>query len=88
MTSVSAGRAVHSRRVQLAVGTAAAAVVAAATVGVGALLISADPPASDTTPFCSEPYDCVQAGAAQLVPPGFEPLSAYRPATWNSEMPS
>jgi hypothetical protein len=68
MTSVSAGRAVHSRRVQLAVGTAAAA--------------------SDPAPFCSEPYDCVQAGAAQLVPPGFEPLSAYRPATWNSGMPS
>ena len=87
MTSVSAGRTVHSRRrVHLAVGTAAAAVVAAATVGVGAHLIPVTPPSSDTTPYCSEPYECVQPGADQLVPPGFEPLAAYGPTTWNSGM--
>jgi hypothetical protein len=89
MISVSAGRTVHGRRrVHLAVGTAAAAIAAAATVGVGALLIPVGPPASDTTPFCSEPYECVQPGADQLVPPGFEPLAAYGAATWNSGMPS
>jgi hypothetical protein len=89
MTSVSAGRATHSRtRVHLAAGAAAAAIVAAATVGVGALLIPADPSASETTPYCSEPYECVQPGADRLVPPGFEPLAAYGPATRSSGMPS
>ena len=87
MTTVSARRTAHSRRrVHLTVGTAAAAIVAAATVGVGAHLIPAGPPASDTTPYCSEPYECVQPGADQLVPPGFEPLATYRPTTGNSGM--
>ncbi len=89
MTSSSTGRNTHSRRrVHLAVGTAAAAILAAATVGVGAHLIPADPLAGDTTPYCSEPYECVQPGADQLVPPGFEPLAAYGPPTWSSGMPS
>jgi hypothetical protein len=89
MTSVSAGCSTQSRwRVHLAVGTAAAAIVAAVTVGVGAQLIPVAPLASDTTPFCSEAYECPQPTTDQAVPHGLEPLAAYGPATWNSGMPS
>jgi hypothetical protein len=89
MTALSARRSTDSRRrVHLAVGTAAAAIVAAATVGVGTLLIPAAPLASDSAPFCSEAYECPQPATDQAVPHSFEPLAAYGSATWNSGMPS
>jgi hypothetical protein len=88
MTSISAGRSTHNpRRVHLAVGTAAA-IVAAATVGVGPQLIPVAAPVSDTTPFCSAPYECVQPGTDQPLPLAFKPLVASGPATWISGMPS
>jgi hypothetical protein len=85
MTTVSAGRSTRSpRRVHPAVGTAAAAMVAVATVGVGAQFIGVTPPASDTSPYCAGAYQCVQPYADRLLPHGLDPLVPYGPAMWNS----
>jgi hypothetical protein len=69
MTTVSPGRSTHNRRwVHPAVGTAAAAMVAVATVSVGARFIGVTPPAGDTSPYCAEAYQCLQLGADRLLP--------------------
>jgi hypothetical protein len=89
MTTVSAGRSTRSRRrVHPAAGTAAAAMVAAATVSVGAQLIAVTRPASDTSPYCAGAYQCVGPGADRLLPDGVDPLVPYGPAIWNSGRPS
>jgi hypothetical protein len=89
MTTVSPGRATHNRRwVQPAVGTAAAAMVAVATVSVGARFIGVIPAASDTSPYCAEAYQCLQPGGDRLLPHGLDPLVPSGPSIWNSGMPS
>jgi hypothetical protein len=89
MTTVSAGRSTRNRRwVHPAVGTAAAAMVAVATVGVGAPVIGVTPPASDTSPYCAGAYQCLRPDADRLLPDGLDPLVPYGPAMWNSGMPS
>jgi hypothetical protein len=89
MTTVSAGRSTRSwRRVHPAVGTAAAAMVAVATVGVGAQFIGVTPPASETSLYCAAAYQCPRPGADPLLPDGLDPLVPYGPAMWNSGMPS
>jgi hypothetical protein len=89
MTTVSAGSSTcNRRRVHLAVGTAAAAMVAVATVSVGAQFIGVSPPASDTSPYCAGAYQCLQPGADPSLPHGLDPLAPYGPAMWNSGMPS
>lgn len=89
MTTVSAGRSTRNRRrVHPAVGTAVAAMVAVATVSVGAQFIGVTPPASDTLPYCAEAYQCLRPGADRLLSHGLDPLVLYGPAMWNSEMPS
>ena len=89
MTTVRAGRSTRSRRrVHTAVGTAAVAMVAVATVGVGAQFIGVTPPATDTSPYCAGAYQCVQPYADRLLPHGLDPLVAYGPAMWNSGTPS
>lgn len=63
MTTVSTGRSTHiRRRVNPAVGTAGAVMVAAAAVSVGARFIAVTPPAGDTSPYCAEANQCVQPG--------------------------
>ena len=85
MTTVSAGRSTHSRRrVHPAVGIAAAAMVAVATVGVGAQFIGVTPPASDTSPYCAGAYQCLRPDADRLLPDGLDPLVPYGPAMRNS----
>ena len=89
MTTVSPGRSTCNRRwVRPTVGTAAAAMVAVATVSVGARFIGVTPPAGDTSPYCAVAYQCLQPGADRLLPHGFDPLVPYGPAIWNSGMPS
>jgi hypothetical protein len=89
MTTVSAGRSTRSRRrVHPAVGAGAAAMVAVATVGVGAQFIGVTPPASDTSPYCAGAYQCLRPDAHRLHPDGLDPLVPYGPAMWNSGMPS
>jgi hypothetical protein len=89
MTAVSAGRSTRRRRrVHPAAGTAAAAMVAAATVSVGAQFIGFTPPATDTSPYCAEAYQCLQPGAGRLLTHGLDPLVPYGPAMWSSGMPS
>jgi hypothetical protein len=89
MTTVSAGRSTRSRRrVHPAAGTAAAAMVAAAAVGVGARFIDVTPPASDTSPYCAGAYQCLQPGADRLLTHGLDPLVPYGLAMWNSGMSS
>ena len=87
MTTVSPGRCTRNRRrVHPAVGTAAAAMVAVATVSVGAQFIGVTPPASDTSPYCAEAYQCTQPYADRLLPDGLDPLVAYGRAMRNSGM--
>jgi hypothetical protein len=89
MTTVSAGRSTRSRRrVHPAVGTAAAAAVAVATVGFGAPVIGVTPPASDTSLYCAGAYQCPRPGAERLLPHDLDPLVQYGPAMWNSGMAS
>jgi hypothetical protein len=89
MTTLSPGRSTRNRRwVHPAVGTAAAAMVAVATVSVGARFIGVTPPAGDTSPYCAEAYQCTQPYADRLLPDGVDPLVSYGPAMWNSGMPS
>jgi hypothetical protein len=89
MTTVNAARSTgNRRRVHSAVGTAAAAMVAVATVVVGAQFIGVTPPASDTVPYCAGAYQCQQPGTDGLLPRALDPLVRYGPATWNSGMPS
>jgi hypothetical protein len=89
MTTFGPGRSTHNRRwVHPAVGTAAAAMVAVATVSVGARFIGVTPPAGDTSAYCAEAYQCLQPGADRLLPHGLDPLVPYGPAIWNSGMPS
>ena len=99
MTTVSLGRPMPNRwRAHAALGTAAADMVGAATVVVGAQPIGVTPPASaatyasttgstrppaDTSPYCPGAYQCLQPGADPLVPYGPDPLVPYGPATWN-----
>jgi hypothetical protein len=88
MSTVSSGRSTRNRLwVHPAVGSAAAAMVAVVTVGVGAQFIGVIPPASDTSPYCAGAYQCLQPGADRLLPHGLNPLVSYGPAIWNSEMP-
>jgi hypothetical protein len=89
MTTVSAGRSKRNRRrVHPPVGTAAAAIVAVATVSVGAQFIGVTAPVSDTSPYCAEAYQCLQPGADRLLPHGLDPLVPYGPAMRNSATPS
>ncbi|MCW2589291.1 MAG: hypothetical protein JWQ86_1718 [Mycobacterium sp.] len=89
MTTVSAARSTRNRRrVHSAVGTAAAVIVAAATVSVGAQFVGVTPPASDTAPYCAGAYQCQQPGTDGLLPRALDPLVLYGPATWNSATPS
>jgi hypothetical protein len=89
MTTVSAGRSTRNRRrVHPAVGTAAAAMVAVATVGVGAQFIAVTPPATDTSLYCAGAYQCLQPDADRLLPDALDPLVPYGPAMWNSATPS
>ncbi|MDT5076352.1 MAG: hypothetical protein QOJ80_989 [Mycobacterium sp.] len=89
MTTVNAARSTgNRRRAHSAVGTAAAAMVAVATVVVGAQFIGVTPPASDTVPYCAGAYQCQQPGTDGLLPRALDPLVRYGPATWNSGMPS
>ncbi|MDT5138247.1 MAG: hypothetical protein QOD58_2509 [Mycobacterium sp.] len=89
MTTVSTDRSTRiQRRVNQAVGTAAAVVVAAAAVGVGAHFIAVTPPAGETSPYCAEAYQCVQLDADSLLTHGQDPLVAHGPAIWDSGMPS
>jgi hypothetical protein len=89
MTTVSAGRSTRiRRRVNQAVGTAAAVMVAAAAVSVGAHFIAFTPPAGDTSPYCAEANQCVQLDGNRPLVHGLDPLVAYGPATWDSGMPS
>jgi hypothetical protein len=61
MTTVSPGSSTRNRRrLHPAVGTAAAAMVAVATVGLGARFIGVTPLASQTSPYCAESYQCIQ----------------------------
>jgi hypothetical protein len=89
MTTVSAGHSTRNRRwVYSAVGTAAVAAVAVATVGVGAPVIGVTPPAGDTSLYCAGAYQCLGPGADRLLPDGVDPLVPYGPAIWNSGRPS
>ncbi|MCU1694839.1 MAG: Extracellular solute-binding protein family 1 [Mycobacterium sp.] len=89
MTTVSTGRSTRiRRRVNPAVGTAAAVTVAAAAVSVGAHFIAVTPPAGDTSPYCAEAYQCIQPDADSPLTHGLDPLVPYGPAIWNSRMPS
>jgi hypothetical protein len=89
MTTVSAGRSTRSRRrAHPAAGTAAAAMVAAAAVGVGAQFIGFTPPASGTSPYCAGDYQCLRPGADRLLTHRLDPLVPYGLATWNSGMSS
>jgi hypothetical protein len=89
MTTVSAARSTRNRwRVHSVVGTAAAAMVAVAAVGVGAQFLGVPPPASDTAPYCAGAYQCHQPGTDGLLPHALDPLVPHGPATWNSGMPS
>jgi hypothetical protein len=89
MTTIGPGRSTHNRRwAHPAVGTAAAAMVAVATVSVGARFMGVTPPAGDTSPYCAEAYQCLQPGADRLLPHGLDPLIQRGPAIWNSGMPS
>jgi hypothetical protein len=88
MATVSAARSTRNRRrVHSAVGTAAAAMVAVATVCVGAQFIGVTPPASDTAPYCAGGYKCQQPGTDRLLSHAPDPLVPYGPATWNSATP-
>ena len=89
MTTVSAVRSTRNRRrVYPAVGIAAAAMVAVATVGVGAQFIGVTPPAGDTSPYCAGAYQCLRPDADRLLSHGLDPLVPYGPAMWNSGLPS
>ena len=85
MTTVSPGRSTRNRRwVHPALGAAAAAMVAVATVSVGARFIGVTPPADDTSPYCAGAYQCLQAGTDRLLPHRLDPLVPYGPSMWNS----
>ena len=89
MTHVRQGRSTHNRRrVHPAVGTAAAAMVALATVGLGARFIGVTPPASQTSPYCAESYQCIQPYTDRGLPHGLDPLVPSAPAMWNPATPS
>jgi hypothetical protein len=89
MTTVSADRSTRNRRrVHPAVGTAAAAMVAVATVSVGARFIGVTPPVGDTSPYCAGAYQCIQPYADRPLPHGLDPLVPSGPAMWNSPTPS
>jgi hypothetical protein len=89
MTTVSPDRSTRNRRwVHPAIGTAAAALVVVATVGVGAQFIGVTPPASDTSPYCAEAYHCLEPDADRTLPHGLDPLASYGPAMWNSGIAS
>jgi hypothetical protein len=88
MTTVSAGRSTSNRRrVVTALGTVAAAVTGVATVLVGTQVIRVTPPDSDTSPYCSCAYECVQPLANPLSPNSFSQLTPSGLATWSSQMP-
>jgi hypothetical protein len=74
--------------VNAAVGIAAAAAVAVATVGIGAPIIGVTPPASDISLYCVGAYQCPRPGADRLLAHGLDPLVPHGPAMWNSGMPS
>jgi len=84
MTTVSTGRSTSNRRALTALGTVAAAATCVATVVLGARAISVTPPAGDISPYCEEPYQCVQPYANPLAPNGSDPLVSSRPAVWNA----
>jgi hypothetical protein len=89
MTTVSAGRStLNRRRVHPAVGAAAAAMVAVATVSVGAQFIGVTPPTSDTSSYCAGEYQCLLPGADRLLRHGLDQLVPYGPAKWTSGTPS
>jgi hypothetical protein len=73
----------NRRRVHASVGTAAAALVAVATVSVGAQFIGVTPPLSDISAFCAGASQCLP-DANRLLPRGLDPLVPYGPAVGNS----
>jgi hypothetical protein len=85
MTTVSADSSRRNRqRVHAAVGTAAAALVAVATVSVGAQFIGVTPPVSDISSFCAGASQCLRPDADRLLPHGLDPPVPYGPAMGNS----
>lgn len=78
----------NRRRLHPAVGTAAAAMVAVATVSVGAQFIGVTPPTGDTSSYCAGEYQCLEPGADRLLPHGLNPLVPYGPAMSISRTPS
>jgi hypothetical protein len=85
MTTVGADPWRHNRRrVHASVGTAAAALVAVATVSVGAQFIGVTPPLSDISAFCTGASQCLRPDADRLLPHGLDPLVPYGAAMGNS----
>lgn len=64
------------------------AMVAVATVSVGARFVGVTPPVGDTSPYCAEADQCLQPGVDPLISHGLDPLVSYGPAIWNSGRPS
>jgi hypothetical protein len=85
MTTISAGRAMSNHgRVLAALGTAA---VGVGTVVVGAHLIDATRPASDTAPYLPAAVSCLQPVANPLAPNRSEPLAVQEPTMWKPGLP-
>ena len=83
MTAVSAALPTSSRRrVLTALGTAAAFLLCAAIVVVGARVITLASPGA-ASPY----YECVEPLANPVVPDASDPPVSYAPAIWSSGMP-
>ena len=88
MTTVNIARSTgNRRRVHSALGIAAAAMVAAATVGVAAQFLGVTPPARAMAPYCASAYQCQQPGTDRLLPRDLDPLVPFGSVTWNSGIP-
>jgi len=85
MTTASADPSTRSRqRVHATVGAAAAALVAVATVSVGAQSIGVTPPVSETSSFCAQASQCLRPDADRLLVHALDPLVPYGTAMGNS----
>jgi hypothetical protein len=88
MTTVNTARSTGNRRgVHSALGIAAAAMVAAGTVGVAAQFLGVTPPARATAPYCAWAYQCQQPGTDGLLPRALDSLVPFGSVTWNSGTP-